>query len=89
MIRAYRTEVAVRRGENEPRPISEFIEEMKAASASLVTAAGAAETGDLAAAEIGVENALFRVQSLLGRIRQAQIDAEFAPPPTTPGAGQK
>jgi hypothetical protein len=68
-------------------PINELVGEMRAAAASLVTAAGAAEHGDLAAAEIGVEDALFRVQSLLGRLRQAQIDAEVAPPPTTLATG--
>ncbi len=44
-------------------PFSEMIVEIHAAAASLVTAAAAAENGDLAAADIGIEDALFRVQS--------------------------
>ena len=56
-------------------PTKELIAEIHAAAASLVTAAAAAENGDLAAAEIGIEDALFRTESLLGRIRQAQVQA--------------
>lgn len=55
---------------------NEMVAEIRAAAASLVTAAGAAENGDLAAAEIGIEDALFRTQSLLSRIRHAQSSAE-------------
>ncbi len=60
----------------------EIIAEIRAAAASLVTAAGAAENGDFAAAEIGIEDALFRAQSLLSRIRHVQSSdgAEKTPP---------
>lgn len=58
--------------EKNPMSNEELIAEIRAAAASLVTAAAAAETGDFAAAEIGVEDALFRAQSLLGRVQQAQ-----------------
>lgn len=49
---------------------NEIVAEIRAAAASLVTAAGAAENGDFVAAEIRIEDALFRAQSLLSRIRQ-------------------
>ena len=49
----------------------ELVAEMRAAAASLTTAAAAAQNGDFAAAEIGVEDALFRAQSLIARIQQA------------------
>ena len=51
----------------------ELVAEMKAAAASLVTAAAAAENGDLAAAEIGLEDAMFRTQYLMARIQQVQL----------------
>jgi hypothetical protein len=51
----------------------ELVAEMKAAAASLVTAAAAAENGDLAAAEIGLEDAMFRTQHLMARIQQVQL----------------
>jgi hypothetical protein len=54
-------------------PIDELAAEMRAAASSLVTAAGATENGDLVAAIIGAEDALFRVESLLARLRQAEI----------------
>jgi hypothetical protein len=63
--------------------INELVAELRAAASSLVTAAAAAENGDLAAAEIGVEDALFRTQSLLDRLRQAQNEATIAPQPDT------
>jgi hypothetical protein len=59
----------------------ELVADMRAAASSLVTASAAVENGDLAAAEIGVEDALFRSQSLLRRIQQAQVEAEVAPSP--------
>jgi hypothetical protein len=69
-------------------PLKEMIAEIHAAASSLVTAAAAAENGDLAAAEIGIEDALFRAESLLSRIRQAQAlgDGRSRAPPdqTTP-----
>jgi hypothetical protein len=45
----------------------ELVAEIRAAAASRVTSAGAAENGDLAAVEIGIVDALFRVQSVLSR----------------------
>ena len=57
----------------------ELVAEIRAAASSLVTAAAATEHGDLAAAEIGVEDALFRVESLLGRLRQAMSNPDAAP----------
>lgn len=63
--------------------INELVAELRAAASSLVTAAAAAENGDLAAAEIGVEDALFRTQSLLDRLRQAQNEAANPPEPDT------
>ena len=50
----------------------ELVAEIRAAAASLITAAAAAENGDFVAAEIGVEDALFRAQSFVARVRQAQ-----------------
>ena len=64
-------------------PLKEMIAEIHAAASSLVTAAAAAENGDLAAAEIGIEDALFRTESLLSRIRQVQAasgNQSLAPP---------
>jgi len=63
--------------------LEELVAEIRAAAASLVTAAAAAENGDLAAAEIGVEDALFRAESLLGRIRTMQAEPQPPPPPAT------
>jgi hypothetical protein len=51
---------------------NELIGEMRAAATSLVAAAVATENGDLAAAENSVEDALFRVQSLLARLKQSR-----------------
>ncbi len=59
----------------------ELVAEIRAAAASLTTAAAAAQNGDFTAAEIGVEDALFRTQSLLARVQQAQQT-----PPSTPSA---
>ena len=67
--------------------LSELAAEIRAAASSLVTAAAAVENGDFAAAENGVEDALFRTESLLSRLRQTQLEAQVAPPPTTPGSG--
>jgi hypothetical protein len=50
-------------------PLKEMIAEIHAAASSLVTAAAAAENGYLAAAEIGIEDALFRTESLLTAMR--------------------
>ncbi len=50
----------------------ELVAEMRAAAASLTMAAAAAEAGDYTAAEISVEDALFRAQSLMGRVQEAQ-----------------
>lgn len=52
----------------------ELVAEIRAAASSLVTAAAATENGDLVAAEIGVEDAQFRVESLLSCLRQAQMN---------------
>lgn len=57
---------------------AELVAEMRAAAASLVLAAEAAENDDCAAAEIGVEDALFRVQSLIGRVQAMQQSQEPA-----------
>lgn len=65
--------------------INELVGEMKAAAATLLTAAAAVENGDLATAEIGVEGAIFRVESLLGRLRQFKLAPD--PWPTDPGKG--
>lgn len=61
---------------------AELVAEMKAAAASLVTAAAAAENGDLAAAEIGLEDAMFRTQSLMARIQQVQLAPHIDPRPS-------
>lgn len=60
----------------------ELIAEIRAAAASLTMAAAAIEEGDHVAAEISVEEALFRTQSLMGRIQ----DPQQTPQPT-PSAG--
>jgi hypothetical protein len=67
--------------------LQELIAEIRAAASSLTTAADAAESGDLVAAEIGIEDALFRTESILSRIRQTQIPPETDdnPPPSTNG----
>jgi hypothetical protein len=67
----------------------ELVAEIRAAASSLVTAAAATENGDLAAAEIGVEDAQFRVESLLSRLRQAQMNPEVSPPAAIPGSRRK
>ena len=54
-------------------PINDMMAEIRAAAASLITAAGAAENGDLAAAEIGIEDALFRSESLLESLKAGGI----------------
>ena len=63
----------------------ELVAEIRAAAASLMTAAGAASNGDLAAVEIGIEDALFRAESLLVRVRKAQTLKPDAPSPRPPG----
>ena len=68
-------------------PTNEMISEIRAAAASLITAAGAAENGDMAAAEIGIEDALFRTESLLSRIRQGNFSTSVEPSP--PGLPDK
>jgi hypothetical protein len=50
----------------------ELVAEIRAAAASLTMAAAAVEAGDYTAAEISVEDALFRAQSLMGRVQEAQ-----------------
>lgn len=67
----------------------ELVAEIRAAAASLITAAAAAENQDFAAAEIGIEDALLRAQSLLRRIQQAQTDAELTYSPREPGNGHE
>jgi hypothetical protein len=62
----------------------ELVAEIRAAAASLVTSAGAAENGELAAAEIGIEDALFRVQSVLSRVQSILTSP---PPEPTPKPG--
>ncbi len=69
--------------------INELAGEMKAAASSLVTAAAATENGDLMAAVIGVEDALFRVESLLSRLRQAELHRDVVPPPAVTGDGEE
>jgi hypothetical protein len=64
---------------------NEMVAELRAAAASLVTAAAAVDMGDLSAAEIGIEDALFRTQSLLARVRQTQVEAGAMPPPVPDG----
>ena len=64
-------------------PINELAGEMKAAASILLTAAAATQNGDLRAAENGVEDALFRVESLLNRLRQAQLNQTSASPDAT------
>ena len=64
--------------------IHELVAEIRAAAGSLLTAAVAAEEGDLAAAEIGVEDALFRAQSILPRLQSVALDTPSAPPPSDP-----
>ena len=66
-------------------PHQELVAEIRAAASSLVTAAAATENGDLAAAELGVEDALFRVESLLGRLRQSLLNPDAAPSSATTG----
>ena len=70
-------------------PMKEMIAEIRAAAASLITAAGAAENGDIAAAEIGIEDALFRSESLLSRIRQGEFTVTVEPPPAGVAQRQK
>ena len=53
-------------------PLKEMTAEIHAAASSLMTATAAAQNGDLAAAAIGIEDALSRAESLLSRIRQLQ-----------------
>ena len=48
----------------------ELIAEIRAAASSLTTAADAAENGDVIAAVNGIEDALFRTESILGRLQQ-------------------
>lgn len=69
---------------------TEIVAAIRAAAASLVNAAGAAESGDLAASEISIEDALFRTQSLLARIREAQLSGTPASglPPEAGGDAQ-
>ena len=70
-------------------PMKEMVAEIRAAAASLITAAGAAENGDIAAAEIGIEDALFRSESLLSRIRQGEFTVTVEPPPAGVPNGKK
>jgi hypothetical protein len=70
-------------------PMKEMVAEIRAAAASLITAAGAAENGDIAAAEIGIEDALFRSESLLSRIRQGEFTDTVEPPPGGAPNGKK
>ena len=70
-------------------PINDMMAEIRAAAASLITAAGAAENGDLAAAEIGIEDALFRSESLLSCLRQGEFTVTVEPPPAGVPNGKK
>ncbi len=65
----------------------ELVAEIRAAASSLLTAAAAAENRDYVAAEIGVEDALFRTQSLQRRLQQMRLDQEVAAtsPPVSRG----
>lgn len=62
-------------------PMAELIAEIRAAATSLLMAAAAAENGDVTEAEIGVEDALFRVQSILPRIQAAATGGPSGEPP--------
>jgi hypothetical protein len=66
--------------------VNEFAGEMRAAASNLVIAASATENGNLRAAEAGVEDALFRVESLLSRL-QIELNPKFERPPNTTGEG--
>ena len=70
-------------------PHKELAGEMRAAASSLVIAAGATENGDLVAAVIGTEDALFRVESLLARLRQVEMTASIQPQSTKTGDREK
>lgn len=70
-------------------PSKELIAEIRAAAASLITAAGAAENGDITAAEISIEDALFRAESLLSRIRKYEFSVESKSPPSETPTGKK
>lgn len=67
----------------------ELIAEMRVAASSLNSAAAAIQAGDFSSAEHGVEDTLFRLESVLGRIREAQAVASSAPPPSVPGNGHE
>lgn len=54
----------------------ELVAEMRAAAASLTMAAAATKAGDFIAAEISIEDALFRTQSLMGRVQEAQREQQ-------------
>lgn len=57
----------------------ELVAEIRTAASTLSTAADAAQSGDLAAAAIAIEDVLFRVESILSRMRRIE------PPPDQGG----
>ena len=67
-----------------PRP--ELVAEIRTAASTLSTAADAAQSGDLAATAIAIEDVLFRVESILSRIRLMKPPADQGgTPPVTNG----
>jgi hypothetical protein len=60
---------------------NELLAEMRAAAAGLETAAGAVDSGDLAAAEIGIEDASYRSEKLISGLRNLQRGDPPSPGP--------
>ena len=54
----------------------ELVAEIRTAASTLSTAADAAQSGDLAATAIAIEDVLFRVESILSRIRLIEPPAD-------------
>ena len=64
----------------------ELVAEIRTAASTLSTAADAAQSGDLAATAIAIEDVLFRVESILSRIRLIEPPADQGgTPPVTNG----
>ena len=64
----------------------ELVAEIRTAASTLSTAADAAQSGDLAATAIAIEDVLFRVESILSRIRLMKPPADQGgTPPVTNG----
>jgi hypothetical protein len=60
----------------------ELVAEIRTAASTLSTAADAAQSGDLAATAIAIEDVLFRVESILSRIRLIEPPADHGGTPT-------